>query len=597
MLATVPTTQMKPPLRQIPTRKNARKHARGVIHEAVRAVANLIARKAAKLVVRGLTTSASSENSSSQEYEHSSTDAPVERKKSDDVYVEIVNSGSSSDSESNSEGNSEGNREGNREDDSEDDSEGENGSVASIADASANSSLDVVTHTNTDSAGVIVDSNPLLVGSQAQHPNGDATEEGHDDGFLNDANIANNMPPAGPGSVAELTMLDYLSQRVIDEINAAVQALDDESNMASGQSAIFQRLDCYAHEQVLIRNNHFTRQLFITSDQRPHDDDDILQWISSLQRINMATLLLLVVRPSIVVANPVRSSMPNRERMICSLGLGSAARGLFSSVAPPNLRNAETVDLLVDLITQQLLAAANDEDHLQTLVSDERSMSDAEIAQLLSIEDGDATSNATDRPDVAHFDARALSLYRKELGRRLNRISGGRLRTARSLYTPQALWKKLVAFCAQCSTSWRAPSILSEQQSRQADISFNALDDVDELTDGADDSGRDIVLDDAHQDAEVTAADEAANVSKANTAPIDPSFREERRVASILREVQVDSHLGELLEVIEPEHIDISDQQVQSHTPRRVRPARRHVFAQVPNYRVEEANNGNESDN
>ncbi|KAJ1669778.1 hypothetical protein GGF38_001993 [Coemansia sp. RSA 25] len=515
----------------------------------------------------------SKESSSSEEGAPPPRTAPVNLEKRD-VYVEILVDGQGSESGGESERDGDTDR----------------------ADVSANTPLDAATHTNTDSAGATADSNPLLVGSQARHSeeDDDDDEEEDDGGFLNEGNRINSAPPAGSGSMADLAVLDFMSQRVIDEINTLAQALDGESNITN---ATFRRLDCYAHGQVLVRKNHFTRELFITGDQRPLDDDDIVQWASSLQRINMATFLLLVVRPLIAVAKPVSSSMPNRERMISSMGLRAAAQGLFANVVPANLRNVETVDLLVDLVTQQILAAANDERHLQTLVSDERDISDAGIAQLLAIEDYGGSSGTNRRDTTAHFDAYAVAHYRKELGRRLSRISGGRLHTARSLYSPQALWKKVAEFCGQCSTSWRTPSILGDQQGRQADTSFNALDDADkadEHSDDTDDSGRDIVLDAEHQVADEPAAEEAESATgdlNANAAPIDPSFREERRVATLLRDVRTDPHLEELLEAIDAEHIDISDQQVQSHTPRRVRPARRHVFAQVPDHGADEGNN------
>ncbi|KAJ2747390.1 hypothetical protein GGI20_000528 [Coemansia sp. BCRC 34301] len=490
------------------------------------------------------------------------------RWKTSDVYVEInVNrSSDNSDSESSDDGD------------------------VDVAGTSANSPVDVASHANTDSAGVVVDSNPLLVGSQARHSGIDESEE--EDDFLNEGNRANSQPVAGPGSAADLTVLDFLSQRVIDEINTVVQVLDGSSSAASLPNSTFLRLDCYAHEQVLVRKNHFTRKPFISGDQRPIDEDDVVQWASSLQRINMATLLLLVVRPLIAVTEPVSSSMPNRERMVSSMGLGAAAQGFFGNVAPANLRNVETVDLLVELVTQKILAAANDERHLQTLVSDELGISNAGIARLLSIENYNDSGSAGQH-DRTRFDVYSVPHYRKELGRRLNRVSGGRLHTARSLFSQQALWKKMVAFCAQCSASWRAPSILGEVSSRQVDGSFNAVDEDDELMDSAGDSGRGAVLDTKGQtakDSDVEETESVAGGHLVNAAPIDPSFREERRVAALLRDVQADAHLEELLEAIDAEHIGISDQQVQSHTPRRVRPARRRVLAQVGN------NSGNDSE-
>ncbi|KAJ2095480.1 hypothetical protein GGI16_005191 [Coemansia sp. S142-1] len=482
---------------------------------------------------------------------------------------------------------------------------------------SADTPLNIATHTSTDSVAysdaAIVESNPLVIASQAHHSDDEDHDDG-DDGFLDDGNLSNSQPLAGLGSAADLAVLDYLSQRVIDEVNTAVQALDDGMSSAAGlPNGTFRRLDCYAHEQVLIRKNHFTREPFLTCDHRPVDEDDIVQWASSLQRINMATFLLLVLRPLVAVSKPVSSSLPNRERMISSMGLKMAAQGLFAHVVPTNLRSAETVDLLVDLLTQHILAAANDEAHLQTLVSDVREIDDVGIAKLLGIEDHGASDDA-DQRDTSHFGVFYVSYYRKELARRLNRISGGKLHITRTQYSLHALWKKVLPFCSQCATNWRVPSVLGDSSGRQADASFNALDGADETdeqeeeddaaaTDSESDAMLDFELDAEHQTTDdPTAVEETESVTNersTNAAPIDPSFREERRVATILRDVQADAHLEELLESIEAEHIDISDPQVQSRTPRRILPARRHVFAQVPSHHVDDGgyNNGNASDN
>ncbi|KAJ2053680.1 hypothetical protein H4S04_000527, partial [Coemansia sp. S16] len=484
---------------------------------------------------------------------------------------------------------------------------------------SANTPLNIATHTSTDSAAysaaAIVDSNPLAIASQAHHSDDEEHDDG-DDSFLDDGNLSNGQPLAGLGSAADLAVLDYLSQRVIDEVNTTVQALDDGMSSAAGlPNGAFQRLDCYAHEQALIRKNHFTREPFLTCEHRPVDEDDIVQWASSLQRINMATFLLLVLRPLVAVSKPVSSSLPNRERMISSMGLKMAAQGFFAHVVPTNLRSAETVDLLVDLLTQHILAAANDEAHLQTLVSDVREIDEAGIAKLLAIGDYGASDDA-DQRDTSNFVVFSVPYYRKELARRLNRISGGKLHITRTQYSLHALWKKVLPFCSQCATNWRVPSVLGDSSGRQADASFNARDGADETdetdeqeeddaaaTDSESDAMLDFELDAEHQTTDdPTAVEEKESVTNersTNAAPIDPSFREERRVANILRDVQADAHLEELLESIEAEHIDISDPQVQSRTPRRILPARRHVFAQVPSHHVDDRsyNNGDASDN
>ncbi|KAJ2492550.1 hypothetical protein IWW37_001305 [Coemansia sp. RSA 2050] len=474
-----------------------------------------------------------------------------------------------------------------------------------LAQLSANTPLDVATHASTDSVAII-DSNPLPTDSPAYH-SGDE-EYGKDDSFLSEDNLANGQPLAGPGSVADLTVLDYLSQRVIDEVNTVVQGLDDRLGVASLPNASFRRLDCYAREQVLIRKHHFTRELFLICEHRPVDEDDIVQWASSLQRVNMATFLLLVLRPLIAVAKPVSSSLPNRERMISSMGLKAAAQGFFANVVPANLRSAETVDLLVDLVTQHVLAAANDEKHLLMLVADMRNIDDAGIAKLLAIEDYD-TGNDTGQLDSRHFDVYSVPHYRKELERRLNRISGGKLHITRSQYPLHALWKKVLPFFSQCASSWRVPSILSDMYGKQADTSLAApssadeADEADEYENNAAEGEQDISLD-GEQDAECQTTDDPNAMEEAepmtngpstDVAPIDSSFKEERRVATLLRDVQDDAHLEELIEAIDVEHIDISDLQIQNRTPRRIHPARRHVFAQVPSRPIDGDNSSDDS--
>ncbi|KAJ1999789.1 hypothetical protein H4R26_004915, partial [Coemansia thaxteri] len=159
---------------------------------------------------------------------------------------------------------------------------------------------------NVDSAGADVDSNPLLAPSQIQH------SDDEDGQFLAGSQALSMAPLAGLGTAADLMVLDYLSHQVIGEVVKAGQMLSSEADMADARHA---RLDCYALEQVLVRKCHFTRQPFLGGDQRPADEDDMTQWALSLQRINLATFLLLVFRPHMVVVGPASSGMPNRRRM------------------------------------------------------------------------------------------------------------------------------------------------------------------------------------------------------------------------------------------------------------------------------------------
>ncbi|KAJ2465082.1 TTAGGG repeat binding factor [Coemansia sp. RSA 2322] len=281
-----------------------------------------------------------------------------------------------------------------------------------------------------------------------------------------------------------------------------------------------------------------------------------------------------------VVVGPASSGMPNRRRMVSSIGLEAAAKSFFTYVVPANLRSADTADLLVDLQTQQLLAAANDEEHLQALAVELRDMDDDHVAQLLGIEshDGDGGSKGNGGGSAQQFDLHAAAHYRKEVGRRLNKISGGKLHITRQQYSLHMLWKRVADFGSECSSGWRGPYILGDASSRLGDASFRTADDAEdeagELSKCAD------------------LLDAGAAAVNGSAAPLDASFTHERKVAALLRDAQGDAHLSELLEAIETELIDISDSQALSRTPRQLRPARRLVEARVPS--GGDANNSND---
>ncbi|KAJ2846298.1 hypothetical protein IWW36_004417, partial [Coemansia brasiliensis] len=224
----------------------------------------------------------------------------------------------------------------------------------------------------------------------------------------------------GPGTAADLMILDYLSQRVLDEVDVLERLLEDSSTALDDNASaedvdqVFQRLDSLAREHTLMRRNHFSSELFLTNEQRPADEADVVQWAVALHRINLATFALLIFRPQLTVIESVGKNMPNREWLLASLGFEEASNGFFAHIVPANRCDADAIGLLVDMQTQQWLMAATNESHLQSMVADARRASDTTIYNLLGI---DAEENK-------HAGKIAAATYRTEIGRRLNKISG-----------------------------------------------------------------------------------------------------------------------------------------------------------------------------
>ncbi|KAJ1774573.1 hypothetical protein LPJ67_006803, partial [Coemansia sp. RSA 1938] len=355
--------------------------------------------------------------------------------------------------------------------------------------------------------------------------------------------------------------------------------------------------------------------LFLGNNERPADEPDVVQWAVALHRVNLATFVLLVFWPQVAVVESVGMNIPNRERLLASLGLDAAAHGFFAHIVPANRHGSDAIGLLIDIQTQQWLMAANDEKHLQNMVAEERQTTDAAIRELLSV---DLNSSA---------DVTAVESYRSELGRRLNKISGGKLAITRAQYSLHGVWKRAARFCCECATAMPLPAILS-LQFYDKDADDDVEDDADQTAEQSDhESVRMRDNSDAESaisgDFEVTiftqrapqnsvdaepqviAEPEGAKSKSAepeeeelaaidaseDTGSIDPSFSEERRLAVVLRDALDDPHLDELMEHIDAAPIDIGQEQPAKQTPRRMHVSRNHAGTPPP-----QPNIGNDDD-
>ncbi|KAJ2221218.1 TTAGGG repeat binding factor [Coemansia sp. RSA 518] len=419
----------------------------------------------------------------------------------------------------------------------------------------------------------------------------------------------------GPGSAADLMVLDYVSQRILNVVGELGMLLEDTDAAATDVEWKLQQLDSLAREHTLARQIHFTRELFLGNNERPADEPDVVQWAVALHRVNLATFVLLVFWPQVAVVESVGMNIPNRERLLASLGLDAAAHSFFAHIVPANRHGSDAIGLLIDIQTQQWLMAANDEKHLQNMVAEERQTTDAAIRELLSV---DLNSSADDT---------AVESYRSELGRRLNKISGGKLAITRAQYSLHGVWKRAARFCCECATAMPLPAILSLQL-YDKDADDNVEDDADQTAEQSDhESVRMRDNSDAESaisgDFEVTiftqrapqnsvdaepqviAEPEGAKSKSAepeeeelaaidaseDTGSIDPSFSEERRLAVVLRDAMDDPHLDALMRHINTVRIDIGQEQPAKRTPRRMHVSRNHAGTPPP-----QPNIGNDDD-
>ncbi|KAJ2726687.1 TTAGGG repeat binding factor [Coemansia sp. Benny D115] len=293
----------------------------------------------------------------------------------------------------------------------------------------------------------MVGADPLLA-DDSQHPTAAALQEERAED--NDEADTQALPVLGPSTPGDLLVLDYLSQRVIDELDTLCIQLN-----AAPSNLDFQRLDALAREHTLVRTQHFTRTLFLQNSQRPDGYTDIIQWANSLQRANLATFGLLVLRPEAVVVDR-HGPMPNRADRLVSSGMAQAAASFFEHIVPFNRRNQRALSLLVDLQTQQWLAAATDDDELQRQVAAARALDDAGAARLLA---SDTSSNGPD-PLVAK--------YRGVVRQRLNKISGGKLHLTRNHFKLAATQHRALGFLSECAQALAAPTLLGEPGADQS---------------------------------------------------------------------------------------------------------------------------------
>ncbi|KAJ2786395.1 hypothetical protein GGI15_001567 [Coemansia interrupta] len=416
-----------------------------------------------------------------------------------------------------------------------------------------------------------------------------------------------SIPILGPGTAADLMILDYISHQILQEV-VELGVLFEKSGYSRNADVLakLKRIRHLAGEHALVRKQHFTHSLYLQNDQRPGGDLDMLQWGASMLRINQATFALLVLCPEMVIDDKLDRKLPCRRRLLISAGFGAAADGFFEHVVPTSKRNGNSVGLLVDMQTQQWLAGADDEKQLKSILDQAREFDDVAIGQLLSMDDADDSMQA--------FDATAISVYRGNVNQRLNKLSGRRLNSTRLHYTLEAVQRRVALFVGECAEAMSPPVIATIASSEQAggDGSFV----IDEAGDESEVDDDEIQASAAHaqdvehgttedpaagadeaqgngdsqisNDVEVTiyksraeidriralkdaaAAGDAASVVPESLA--DQSFAETRRVASVMRDVADDAHIDELLATIEHEEIDISTADTpESHARRQMR--------------------------
>ncbi|KAJ2305288.1 hypothetical protein IWW54_005127, partial [Coemansia sp. RSA 2705] len=554
----------------------------------------------------------SSESSSSGE--SSSGESGSEESSSGESGSEESSSGESSSDDSSSDGSSSeesSSEEGSSSEESGAEASASNPTVARAANAGPDTGESAANGAQSSGPAidsVAADAGLLLAFSQS------AAGDTYTQALVNEANKGGPESFVGPGSAADLMVLDYLSHQVLGEVGKLAQLLEgpgagsDEGSAAANEvERQFGRLDSLAREHVLVRRNHFTHELFLANEQRPSDEADVVQWAVTLHRANLATFALLVFRPHVAVVETVSQQMPNRERLLTSLGLAMAAGGFFTHIVPASRRDADAVGLLVDMQTQQWLMAADHESHLQAMVASERQSPPATIASLLAVD------------SAAVADDAAAAMYRSELGRRLNKISGGRLAITRAQFSLHDVWRRAARFCSECAAAMPPPALLSlrlrDADGAEDDYGGSIDDGVEVRAEGespgeqAPGSGSEPepeteqappleaeaeVLESEPSiagDFEVTIftgraskrAKTGADV-ESDAGPIDPSFSEERRLAVVLRDALDDVHLDELMQHIDAEHIDVGADQPSTRTPRRMLARRSHQTSPPPEF-------------
>ncbi|KAJ1668205.1 hypothetical protein IW140_000491 [Coemansia sp. RSA 1813] len=490
--------------------------------------------------------------------------------------------------------------------DSEDSSTGDGESAEPVQKNSDNQNSNTEQHqltaattdqTPTDTNGSTISIIARLNASEPLLDHGLAVQvDSYDQNLNEDDERETDQPFGSRGTAADLAVLDYMSDCILDEVSSAELLTKSSSAMnltgtghldaesVDGANVAMRRLDCLAREQALFRRNHFTRGLFLDNKHRPSDELSLERWFMSLGRINVATFALLIFRPQAVVAETVAKSMPNHERIIASLGLRAAAQAFFEHIVPLNKRNADTLSLLVDIQTQMWLLAANDEASLQEIIAGERSTSDDSIKKLLSI------YPHTDYDDdcLQLFDTLGVSMYRSEVNRRLNRISGGKLNITRSQFPINDLWISLSEYCI-AKVAGESPCVirhtLSDKGPEGSDFELAADDEdisdslrIDEPVDESfeitifkEPESKDSAVPTTTVTDIIDSNGSSAKARNGDTS-IDPSFLEERRVAVLLRDALSDNYLDDLMAKLDAEPIDVSQPRMRTRMSERTQP-------------------------
>ncbi|KAJ1955645.1 hypothetical protein EC988_001770, partial [Linderina pennispora] len=353
---------------------------------------------------------------------------------------------------------------------------------------------------------------------------------------------------------ADLAVLDYMSARIIETVmRASVVSSPMPPLRGTPVTPQRQQLGFLAREHVLFRRHHFTRSLFLGSSEQPKDEPDILRWIASMQRVNLATFLLLVFTPQVAIPESVSDTVPNRRCVVQSRGMGEAATGFFENIVPVNRRNTKAFELLVELQTQQWVLGALNEAELQRIVREQRAVSDVDLAVLLAVGE-----------DSQEPEARDVDQYRAVLTQRLSKLSGSTLAGARALFGREAVLRQVAAFVEQCNDALPQPVLLCLGDAAHRDD----VESAGEYTVDTSAAGRSSNSGSIEGDFEVAIVKPKEKPAPETSSSVGSipgwqpnrdaasGFLETRKVASAIRQMSGDPFLNEVIKRAEPIHIE-----------------------------------------
>ncbi|KAJ1949343.1 TTAGGG repeat binding factor [Linderina macrospora] len=371
----------------------------------------------------------------------------------------------------------------------------------------------------------------------------------------------------GLNTSMDLMVLDFMSARIIETAMRIFAAPPPRSSQDANAAKLQrQQFGFLAREHVQFRMHHFTQSLFLSNSDQPDNEPDVLRWIDSMKRVNLATFLLLVVEPQAAVEESVGDNVPDRRHVVQSHGMGAAALGFFENIVPSNRRNSTAFELLVELQTQQWVLGALNDARLQEIVGEQREVSDVFLAALLAVSEDSQGQEGSD-----------VDQYRAILNQRLNKLSGSTLAGARTNFGQEVVRQQVVAFVQQCSDALPRPTLLSlEDLAQRAGMESSAESAAEESPVGESNMSNSIDGDFEVAIVKVAEEQDLASGSDAGMVPTwqldhdaECGFLETRKVAMGIRQMSDDPHLDEVISRVEPIHIEpIDDGQLQSQQPK-----------------------------